>query len=80
MDEDDGAWRSFVGKNGMSWPQCRDVEGAVARLLGVRAYPTYFVIDGEGIIRKELRGTDPRQSVGYRLRSTLAELPELKAP
>lgn len=53
----------------------KTIEGATLTLKSLMGR-----IDGEGIIRKEIHGTDPQHSVGYRLRSALAELTEPKAP
>jgi thioredoxin-like negative regulator of GroEL len=79
VDDDAEKWRRFVRQNGMTWTQCRDGQGSVREAFGVRGFPTYVVIDGEGVIRGELTGTDPFRSVGYRLRETLQSLPELRS-
>ena len=42
---------SFTAKNQMVWPQYLDRDRRVQRAFEVRAFPTYIVIDGEGIIR-----------------------------
>ena len=77
-DQDEQAWRDFVEKKAMSWPQYLDKDRRIQKLFGVNVFPTYLVIDGEGIVRKELRGTNPQKSVAYRLKETLAEFPQLK--
>jgi thioredoxin-like negative regulator of GroEL len=76
-DEDEAAWRAFMKKNGMSWAHCIDSGGKLTRLFGVNAFPTYIVLDGEGAIREEIQGTDPQQSVAFRLKKTLESMPEL---
>jgi tetratricopeptide (TPR) repeat protein len=48
-DEDEPAWRTFTGKNGMVWPQYRDHDHRMQRTFNVTAIPTYILIDGEGI-------------------------------
>lgn len=53
--DDDDTWRSFITANKMIWRQARDESGAVQRAFKVRAFPTYLVIDHEGIMR--YRGT-----------------------
>ena len=76
-DDDEKAWRDFVARNQMAWPQYFDRDGRVRELFGVNVFPTYLVVDGEGIVRGEVQGTDPRYSIAHRLRKTLAGLPEL---
>ena len=50
-DREVEAWRAFIAKNQMVWPQYRDRDSKVQRAFDVRAYPTYIVIDHEGITR-----------------------------
>jgi peroxiredoxin len=50
-DSNEGTWRGFVEKNQMTWTQYLDRDRHVVRVFDVRAYPTYILIDGEGIIR-----------------------------
>jgi thiol-disulfide isomerase/thioredoxin len=78
-DQDEKTWRDFVARNGMTWPQYFDENGRVRELFGVRVFPTYLVIDGQGIVRGEIQGTDPRQTIASRLKTTLARFPELAA-
>lgn len=79
VDEDEAAWRAFLQRNGMNWPQCRDQKSNLARLFGVNSFPTYIVLDGEGAVRQEINGTDPLRSVASRLQETLNSMPELSA-
>ena len=50
-DREVETWRAFTAKNQMVWPQYRDRDSKVQRAFEVRAFPTYIVIDHEGIIR-----------------------------
>ena len=50
-DADEGKWRGFIEKNQMAWTQYIDRDRHIQRAFGVRAYPTYIVIDAEGIIK-----------------------------
>jgi thiol-disulfide isomerase/thioredoxin len=50
-DENDDAWRSFVAKHKMTWAQCRDSSRRVISTFDVHSYPTYVLIDHEGIVR-----------------------------
>jgi peroxiredoxin/Flp pilus assembly protein TadD len=61
-DSDEEQWRDFTEKNKMIWPQYRDRDRRVQRAFGVRAFPTYIVIDHEGIVRFQSVGTSWQQS------------------
>ncbi|HKR15235.1 MAG TPA: redoxin domain-containing protein [Pyrinomonadaceae bacterium] len=50
-DGDEEVWREFTAKNKMIWPQYRDKDRKIQRTFGVRAFPTYILIDHEGIVR-----------------------------
>lgn len=50
-DGDEDEWREFTEKNNMIWPQYRDRDRRIHRAFGIRAFPTYIVIDHEGIVR-----------------------------
>jgi len=49
-DKDDLKWRAFIRKYNMDWPQSLD-DGSMQRLFNVSVFPTYIVLDGEGIVR-----------------------------
>jgi len=55
-DSEDEVWRDFTAKNKMIWPQYRDKDRRIQRAFGVRAFPTYVVIDHEGIVRHQSVG------------------------
>lgn len=44
-------WRQFVAANQMSWPQYLDERRDVSRAYGVQAFPSYVVIDHEGVVK-----------------------------
>jgi len=56
-DGDEQAWKEFTDKNRMIWPQYRDRDRKILSAFNIRAFPTYVVIDHEGIVRF--------QSVGF---------------
>ena len=56
-DGDEQAWKEFTEKNKMIWPQYRDRDRKILSAFNIRAFPTYVVIDHEGIVRF--------QSVGF---------------
>jgi thiol-disulfide isomerase/thioredoxin len=55
-DEED-EWRAFTTSNKMIWPQFRDREGRMRRAFLVDRFPTYILIDHEGIVRFRATGT-----------------------
>ena len=62
-DSDEETWSSFIEKEKMIWPQYLDRKREIQRLFGVRAFPTYIVIDHEGIMRFKSIGTSWERSV-----------------
>lgn len=44
-------WTEYIDKNKMDWPQLLDLNRQVIRSFQVTSYPTYIVIDTEGIVR-----------------------------
>ncbi len=78
VDEDTTKWRDFISSQKMVWPQYRDADHKITTLFAVHAFPTYIVIDGDGVIQQRIVGTNPQQSVAYRLRQVLAALPRLR--
>ncbi len=76
-DKDDDAWRGFIEKKHMDWLQYRDSDHQLLDAFGIRSFPTYLVIDGDGIIRERLTGLNPQETVGHRLRATLERMPQL---
>ena len=49
----------FVAKNGMTWPQYWDQKGELARDFSIAAYPSYYLIDPDGVIVYTARGWSP---------------------
>jgi peroxiredoxin len=50
-DSEEDEWREFIVKNKMVWPQYRDKDHRILRAFGIHAFPTYVLIDHEGIVR-----------------------------
>lgn len=50
-DSDEDAWKGFIAKEKMVWHQFLDRDHAVQRAFAVRAFPTYIVLDQDGVIR-----------------------------
>lgn len=61
-DDEEGVWRAFTTKEKMNWPQYWDSQRKVVRAFGVNRFPTYIVIDHEGIIRFRSSGTSWERS------------------
>lgn len=55
-DGDEDKWRNFVAKEKMAWPQFLDRERKVQRAFAVNKFPTYIVLDHEGVIRFRTSG------------------------
>ena len=78
VDQDNTQWLDFIASHKMVCPQCRDSDNKIVSLFGIDAFPTYIVIDGDGVIQQRIVGTDPQKSVAYHLRKVLAALPRLQ--
>jgi thiol-disulfide isomerase/thioredoxin len=55
LDTDEGKWKEFVARNGMSWFQYRDGgwDGTLAKQFGVTAIPATFTIDADGVMEDQ---------------------------
>jgi thiol-disulfide isomerase/thioredoxin len=60
-DTDEAAWKSFVQNNKLGGIQLRDADWSPA--FGVQGYPTTFLIDKQGMVRCEVRGSSMAQGV-----------------
>ena len=78
-DEEEKKWRDFIAKKGMDWPQYLDSDHGMRKLFAVNSFPTYLVIDGEGVVRKRIVGLNPQESVIHRLKDELANVSALQA-
>jgi thiol-disulfide isomerase/thioredoxin len=63
-DRNEEAWKSYVTKNRMDWPQALDA-GRVAALFKVRSIPTYIVLDHEGTVRATKAGYNRSSTDGW---------------
>jgi len=61
-DKDEPTWRTFIDKNGMVWPQYRDSGRDILTAFGVHLFPTYVLLDAEGIERFRASGTGFHES------------------
>jgi thiol-disulfide isomerase/thioredoxin len=49
-------WNRFIDKNKMDWPQYLDERREIAELFKIQGYPTYIILDTEGIIQARRMG------------------------
>ncbi len=55
-DRDDYVWRRFTTKEQMVWPQFWDRRREMASKFTVAGYPTYVLVDGDGIEQMRITG------------------------
>jgi peroxiredoxin len=61
-DKDPKVWSAFTAKNGMVWPQYWDENRMMQRTFGVKVFPTYVLLDGDGIERLRVSGAGYHES------------------
>ena len=49
-DNDEAAWKSFIATNRMDWREYLDLSGEVQLQFDIDSFPTYIVLDKEGVI------------------------------
>ncbi len=77
-DNDEDVWRSFIAKERMVWPQYLDRERSMVRKFDVDSFPTYILIDHEGVIRYRSSGASWTQEaqMDSTIKRTLKKLEE----
>jgi thiol-disulfide isomerase/thioredoxin len=58
-DEDVDTWKSFITQEKMDWSEYIDLQGNVLNSFKVESFPTYIVLDKDGIIRFRQSGLSP---------------------
>ena len=53
-------------------------EGEGEVLICIHGFPTYLVIDGDGVIKERITGLNPQETVVHRLKATLGQMPQLE--
>jgi thiol-disulfide isomerase/thioredoxin len=61
-DKDPKVWSAFTAKNGMVWPQYWDANTRMQRTFEVKVFPTYVLLDGDGIERLRVSGAGYHES------------------
>jgi len=66
-------WAAYIEKNKMIWPQFFDKSRKLVEPFGIRAFPTYIIIDGDGIVRWRFSGygSDTDGTVESEIKKTL---------
>jgi thioredoxin-related protein len=79
-DRDERTWTNFTSQNQMTWEQRFDAAGESARQYGVKGFPTYILVDGNGTILQRYEGEDPSQSLVERIGPDIKKAQESKSP
>ena len=58
-------WAAYIEKHKMDWPQFLDTNRKIVMPFAVNTYPTYIVIDGEGVVRARKSGYNPMETHGW---------------
>ena len=58
-DRERDAWKNFVDENKLDWPHFLDAKRTMANGFGVTGYPSYILLDHEGIVRFTKVGWGP---------------------
>jgi thiol-disulfide isomerase/thioredoxin len=71
--------KDFIAANKMAWTEIQDTSNKVIGPYQVTKYPTYIVIDGEGIVRLRVSGYSPTEThdqIDRAITSALKALPK----
>ena len=55
-DDDEDVWRTFVEAKQMDWHEYIDLSGDVLQAFNIDSFPTYVVVDKDGVIRYRQSG------------------------
>lgn len=58
-DDDEDVWKTFIKAERMDWPQYLDLQGGVLHSFKVDSFPTFVVLDKDGVIRLRQSGEGP---------------------
>jgi thiol-disulfide isomerase/thioredoxin/Flp pilus assembly protein TadD len=58
-DGDEEALKGFLAKHRMDWPEYMDQSGQVQEAFQVESFPTYIVLDKDGVVRFRQSGVGP---------------------
>jgi thiol-disulfide isomerase/thioredoxin len=63
--DQEAEWAAYIEKNKMDWPQFLDTSRKIVTPFAVVSYPTYVIIDAEGIVRARKSGYSPSETQGW---------------
>lgn len=73
LDRGKAPLESYIKKEGIRWPQYYDSTRQVSNMYQVRAIPSTFLIDGDGVIRKtNLRGSALESAVAQLVQENMS--------
>jgi thiol-disulfide isomerase/thioredoxin len=55
-DDDEEVWRTFIQAQQMNWSEYIDLSGNVQQAFKIESFPTYIVLDKDGVIRYRQSG------------------------
>jgi thiol-disulfide isomerase/thioredoxin len=55
-DDDEDVWRTFIQAQQMNWSEYIDLSGTVQQAFKIDSFPTYIVLDKDGVIRYRQSG------------------------
>ena len=58
-DDDEQRWKSFIDSNHMDWPEFLDSSNVVRQAFDVSAYPTFIIVDRDGVMNYSQSGWSP---------------------
>ena len=58
-EQSEKGWKDYIAAKKMIWPQYLDTSKQIARLYDVHEFPTYILVDHEGILRDRKIGYGP---------------------
>jgi thiol-disulfide isomerase/thioredoxin len=58
-DDDEDVWKTFIKAEHMEWSQYIDLPGSVLHAFKVESFPTFVVMDKDGVIRFRQSGESP---------------------
>jgi tetratricopeptide (TPR) repeat protein len=65
-DGDEQAWRKFIALNHMDWPEFLDARGSVRQAFDINAFPTFVVVDRDGVVTYNQAGWYPELQLELR--------------
>ena len=55
-DEDEDVWRTYIDAQRMTWSEYIDLSGDVQQAFKIQSFPTYIVLDKDGVVRYRQSG------------------------